>query len=113
MPSNVEVTVPMLLETRRVLAQRITEIDREIARLTAPPPRKRGQPRPNVASGPYVLVRDDNAVYAGRWRGYRHDEAPYPFRYRGAAEGRAKRDKLETSLVVALPVWLAARGEER
>jgi hypothetical protein len=103
-------TLTTLLARRREAAGVVAQLDHSIARLTAAPPRRRGQRRPNVSGGPYVLVRDDGAVYAGRWRGYRHDEPPHPFVYRGAAESRAKRDRLETWLVVTRATWQAAKG---
>jgi hypothetical protein len=99
-----------LLDERQAHAERVADLDRAIAKLTAPPPRKRHERRRNVSGGPYVLVRDDGAVYAGRWRGYRHNEPPHPFVYRGAAESRAKRDRLETWLVVTRATWQAAKG---
>jgi hypothetical protein len=81
-------TLTTLLARRREAAGVVAQLDTSIARLTAPPPRRRGH----------------------RWRGYRHDEPPHPFVYRGAAESRAKRDRLETWLVVTRATWQAAKG---
>jgi hypothetical protein len=85
------VTPADLAADRALLAARVRSLDRALAELTDGP-------------GPFVLVRDDGATYAGRWAHYSHDAPPRLYAYRGAAEKRASRDG---TAVWPLRVWQA------
>jgi hypothetical protein len=86
-----------LARDRAALAERIRELDRELIAST-----------PDT-EGPWIIVREDGAVYAGRWAKYSHDHEPQPFAYKWAAE---KRATLDGAAVWPLAVWLASRQPE-
>lgn len=68
------------LVRRRALAFLVKLEDTAIAQLT------------DTIGPPFVVVRDDGAVYLGHQLGYGHDVPPYRFLYRGAAMRRAESD---------------------
>jgi hypothetical protein len=79
---------------RASLAQLLRDTDAMIARLS------------EDDGPPYVVVRDDGAVYLGHQKGYGHDLPPHRLTYRGAAERRAK---LDGGVVLPFSTWTNAR----
>jgi hypothetical protein len=86
---------PEHLRTARAeLAARVRELDRELAAL-APD------------AGPWIVLRDDGAVFTGRR--YAHDRDPMAYAYKWAAE---KRATLDGTAVWPLAVWIASKQTE-
>jgi hypothetical protein len=82
------ITPADLAADRAALATRVRALDRMLSYFDDGP-------------GPWIIVRDDGATYAGRWAKYSHTAAKV-YAYKGAAESRARRDG---TAVWPLRVW--------